>query len=62
MRGKQKKRGLEAQKHAQVMSAFVTRNATDADQVTRAEVKMPMLCAKNNISFSFHDDFKQVCS
>lgn len=41
------KRGLQAQKHAQAMSAFVTRNATEADQVTRAEVKMAMLCAKN---------------
>ncbi|KAJ7991274.1 hypothetical protein DPEC_G00295630 [Dallia pectoralis] len=41
------------------MSAFVTRNATEADQVTRAEVKMAMLCAKNNIPFSFHDDFNK---
>ncbi|KAK2906674.1 hypothetical protein Q8A67_005659 [Cirrhinus molitorella] len=31
------KRRLEAQKHAQAMSAFVTRNATEADQVTSAE-------------------------
>lgn len=53
------KRGLEAQKHAQAMSAFVTRNATEADQVTSAEVKMAMLCAKNNIPFSFHDDFNK---
>ncbi|KAA0722775.1 hypothetical protein E1301_Tti022107 [Triplophysa tibetana] len=53
------KRGLEAQKHAQAMSAFVTRNATEADQVTHAEVKMAMLCAKNNIPFSFHDDFNK---
>ncbi|KAL0978021.1 hypothetical protein UPYG_G00164880 [Umbra pygmaea] len=53
------KRGLEAQKHAQAMSVFVTRNATEADQVTHAEVKMAMLCAKNNIPFSFHDDFNK---
>ncbi|XP_048853244.1 uncharacterized protein LOC125721411 [Brienomyrus brachyistius] len=53
------KRGLMAQKHAQAMSAFVTRNATEADQVTSAEVKMAMLCAKNNIPFSFHDDFNK---
>ncbi|XDV29612.1 hypothetical protein PO909_032704 [Leuciscus waleckii] len=53
------KRGLEGQKHAQAMSAFVTRNATDADQVICAEVKMAMLCAKNNIPFSFHDDFNK---
>ncbi|RXN02294.1 AC9 transposase [Labeo rohita] len=53
------KRGLEAQKHAQAMSAFVTRNATEADQVTSAEVKMAMLCAKNNSPFSFHDDFNK---
>ncbi|KAL1264724.1 hypothetical protein QQF64_005079 [Cirrhinus molitorella] len=31
------KRGLEAQKRAQEMSAFVMRNATEADQVTSAE-------------------------
>ncbi|XP_059397935.1 uncharacterized protein LOC132130252 [Carassius carassius] len=41
------------------MSAFVTRNATEADQVPSAEVKMAMLCAKNNIPFTFHDDFNK---
>ncbi|XP_077056086.1 uncharacterized protein LOC143707244 [Siphateles boraxobius] len=53
------KRGQEGLKHAQAMSAFVTRNATEADQVTCAEVKMAMLCAKNNIPFSFHNDFNK---
>ena len=53
-------RGLEAKKkHAQAMSAFVMRNAKEADQVTSAEVKMAMRCAKNNIPFSFHDDFNK---
>ncbi|XP_070408565.1 uncharacterized protein [Nothobranchius furzeri] len=53
------KRWLEAQKHAQTMSAFVTRNTTEADQVINAEVKMAMLCAKNNVSFTFCDDFNK---
>ncbi|XP_013858856.1 uncharacterized protein LOC106514241 [Austrofundulus limnaeus] len=53
------KRGLEAQKHAQAMSPFVTRNATEADQVINAEVKMAMLCAKNNVAFAFCDDFNK---
>uniref|UniRef100_A0A8C6LN13 Uncharacterized LOC107389530 n=1 Tax=Nothobranchius furzeri TaxID=105023 RepID=A0A8C6LN13_NOTFU len=53
------KRWLEAQKHAQMMSAFVTRNTTEADQVINAEVKMAMLCAKNNVSFTFCDDFNK---
>ncbi|KAF7200794.1 transcript variant X1 [Nothobranchius furzeri] len=51
------KRWLEAQKHAQTMSAFVTRNTTEADQVMNAEVKMAMLCARNNASITFCDDF-----
>ncbi|XP_077789067.1 uncharacterized protein LOC144328694 isoform X1 [Podarcis muralis] len=53
------KRGLEAQKHAPAMSTFVTRNTTEADQVRNVEVKMAMLCAKHNISFTFCDDFKK---
>ncbi|XP_033009965.1 uncharacterized protein LOC117049419 [Lacerta agilis] len=53
------KRRLEAQKHAPTMSASVTRNTTEADQVLNAEVKMAMLCAKNNISFTFCDDFNK---
>ena len=36
---------------------FITRNVTEADQVTNAEVKMARLCAKNNVPFSFCDDF-----
>lgn len=42
--------GPEAQKHAQPMTAFVTTNISEADQVTKAEVKMSMLCAKNNVA------------
>ncbi|XP_047226593.1 uncharacterized protein LOC124871367 [Girardinichthys multiradiatus] len=53
------KRWLEAQKHAQAMSTFVTRNTTEADQVINAEVKMAMLCAKNNVAFNFCDDFNK---
>ncbi|XP_034536243.1 uncharacterized protein LOC117810492 [Notolabrus celidotus] len=52
-------RWLEAQKHSQAMSTFVTRNTTEADQVINAEVKMAMLCAKNNVAFSFCDDFNK---
>ncbi|XP_034965228.1 uncharacterized protein LOC118082233 isoform X2 [Zootoca vivipara] len=53
------KRRLEAQKNAPTMSAFVNRNTTEADQVINAKVKMAMLCAKNNISFTFCDDFNK---
>ncbi|XP_060124937.1 uncharacterized protein LOC118080162 isoform X1 [Zootoca vivipara] len=60
------KRGVEAQKHAPMMprhaptmSRFATSNTTEADQVIKAEVKMAMLCAKNNISFTFCDDFNK---
>ncbi|KAJ8290639.1 hypothetical protein GJAV_G00015650 [Gymnothorax javanicus] len=41
------------------MTTFITRNVTEADQVTNAEVKMAMLCAKNNVAFSFCDDFNK---
>ncbi|KAK5605671.1 hypothetical protein CRENBAI_008025 [Crenichthys baileyi] len=41
------------------MSTFVTRNTTEEDQVINAEVKMSMLCAKNNIAFTFCDDFNK---
>ena len=41
----QHKCALEAYKHAHLMAAFITRNVTEADQVTNAEVKMAMLCA-----------------
>ncbi|XP_033028453.1 uncharacterized protein LOC117060345 [Lacerta agilis] len=53
------KRGLEAQKHAPTVSAFVTGNTTEADQVINAEATMAMLCAKNNVSFTFCDDFNK---
>ncbi len=51
------KRAQEAQKHAQPVTSFVTTNVSKADQVTKAEVKMSMLCAKNNVALSFCDDF-----
>ena len=54
-----RKRALEAQKHAPSMATFITRNVTEADQVTSAEVKMAMLCDKNNVAFSFCDDFNK---
>ncbi|MEQ2313026.1 hypothetical protein AMECASPLE_037393 [Ameca splendens] len=41
------------------MSTFVTRNTTEEDQVINAEVKMAMLCAKNNVAFNFCDDFNK---
>ncbi|XP_047236692.1 uncharacterized protein LOC124877498 [Girardinichthys multiradiatus] len=41
------------------MTTFVTRNTTEADQVINAEVKMAMLCAKNNVAFNFCDDFNK---
>lgn len=53
------KRKLEAQKHTQAMSTFVTRNTTEADQVINAEFKMAMLCAKNDVAFTFCDDFNK---
>ncbi|KAL6459468.1 hypothetical protein MHYP_G00329400 [Metynnis hypsauchen] len=53
------KRGLKAQKYAQEMSPFVARNTTEADKVINAEVKMAMLCAKNNVAFTFCDDFNK---
>lgn len=53
------KHWVEAQKHAQTMSDFITRNVTEADQVTRAEVKMAMLRAKNNVPFAFCDEFNK---
>nr|XP_034963326.1 uncharacterized protein LOC118081165 isoform X1 [Zootoca vivipara] len=53
------KRGVEAQKHAPTMSTFVTRNTEEADQVINAEVKMAMLCAKNNVPFTFCDDYNK---
>lgn len=53
------KRAQEAQKHASPMTAFVNRNVSEADKVIKAEVKMSMLCAKNNVPFSFCDDFNR---
>ncbi|XP_060125482.1 uncharacterized protein LOC118081165 isoform X3 [Zootoca vivipara] len=53
------KRGVEAQKHAPTMSTCVTRNTEEADQVINAEVKMAMLCAKNNVPFTFCDDYNK---
>lgn len=58
MKNLQSTSGPEPQKHAQPMTAFVTTNISEADQVTKAEVKMSMLCAKNNVALSFCDDFK----
>ena len=46
----------KAQQHAPSMSSFVVRTVTEADQVSKAELKMSMLIAKNNIPFSFSDD------
>lgn len=52
----------KAQQHAPSMSSFVVRTVTEADQVSKAELKMSMLIAKNNIPFSFSDDFNKSVS
>nr|XP_034963510.1 uncharacterized protein LOC118081241 isoform X1 [Zootoca vivipara] len=57
--------GVKAQKHAPTMSTFVTRNTKKAGtvikagKVIKAEVTMAMLCAKNNVSFTFCDDYNK---
>ncbi|XP_060125518.1 uncharacterized protein LOC118081198 [Zootoca vivipara] len=53
------KRGVEAQKNAPTMSTCVTSNTEETDQVINAEVKMAMLCAKNNVPFTFCDDYNK---
>lgn len=41
-----------AQKHSPP-TVLITRNVSEAGQVTKAQLKMAMLCAKNNVAFSF---------
>lgn len=43
----------EAQKPAPPMTALITRNVSEANQMTKAQRKMVRLCAKNNVAFSF---------
>lgn len=38
---------------------MVNRASSEADQILKAEVKMSMLIAKNNVAFSFLDDFNR---
>lgn len=49
----------ETQKHAQPVTSFVTTNVSEANQVAKAEMKMSMLCAKDNVALSFSDDFNR---
>lgn len=49
----------EVQKHAKPSTAFVTTNVSLADQVTKPELKMSMLCTKINVALSFCNDFNR---
>lgn len=57
--GSKHKIALEGQKKTQNMASFLIRGASEADQVSKAELKMAMLVAKNNISFAFSDEFNK---
>lgn len=43
-------------KHAANLMLFISINISE-DQIGKAELKMAMLCVKNNIPFSFVDNF-----
>ena len=50
-------RAAEAQKGTQAISGFINEGQIEQDQVLQAELKMAMLVAKNNLSFSFCDEY-----
>ena len=50
-------RTQKAPKPVLTMTAFIATNVSEADQVTKAELKMSAFCAKNNAASGFYDDF-----
>lgn len=42
------------------MNAFIARNVSDADQVTKAELKFSVLCVKNNDLVFVQDCYKKI--
>ena len=50
-------RAAGAQKGTQAITGFITKGQNEQEQVLQAELKMAMLVAKNNLSFSFCDEY-----